>query len=187
MNKENRPAKKLIYLAGFMGSGKSTLGPILANTIGFDFVDIDRFIEHKTNKKVVDIFAIQGEQVFRTLERGTLQEVSAMQHCVISLGGGTIANEENFQLIRESGIIVYLRLSPEEIFHRVHHKSDRPMLKDGAGERLPETEMRSKIHELLRRREEFYSRADIVIQTDNKKVGPTVDEIVKKLRGLIKV
>lgn len=187
MKKENLPQKKLIYLAGFMGSGKSTLGPILANTIGFNFVDIDKFIERKADKKIVDIFAVQGEQVFRTLERGTLQEVSAMEQCVISLGGGTIANEENFQLIRESGIIVYLQLSPEEIFHRVHHKADRPMLKDGKGERLPEDEMQRRIQELLRRREEFYSRADIIIRTDNKKVGATVDEIVKKLRGLITV
>jgi len=178
--------KNLVYLAGFMGSGKSTIGPILANTLGFDFVDIDKYIEKKADKRIVEIFASSGEQVFRTLERNTLQEVSALDHCVVSLGGGTIANEENFQLIRNSGIIVYLQLSSEEILQRVQHKTDRPMLKDAKGERLSEEEMQRRIEELLRRREEFYGRADIVIHAEHRKVGATVDEIARRLRWLIK-
>lgn len=187
MNNQEQKKRNLIYLAGFMASGKSTVGPILANTLGFDFVDIDKFIEEKTSKKVVDLFAEGGEQLFRTIERGTLQEVSSLDHCVISLGGGTIANEENFQLIQQSGIIIYLHLSPKEILQRVQHKTDRPMLKDANGQKLPEEELWKRVQDLLLRREEFYSKADIIIHTDKKKVGATVDEIVRKLRGLIEL
>lgn len=177
--------KNLIYLAGFMGSGKSTIGPILANTLGFEFVDIDKFVEKKTEKRIVDIFATDGEQAFRAIERSTLLEVATRDHCVISLGGGTIANEENFRLIRESGIIVYLQLTPEEIVNRVHHRSDRPLLTGADGGKLPADEIQQRVQELLKRREQFYDRADVVIHADRKRVGTTVDEIVRRLRGLV--
>lgn len=179
--------KNLIYLAGFMGSGKSTIGPILANTIGYDFLDIDKVIEATTAKRIVDIFTDSGEQVFRTIERHTLNELCRRDRCVISLGGGTIAHDENFRLIRETGVIVYLQLSPEEIMKRVHFKTDRPMLKNEQGEKLPEAEMRERIVELLKHREEFYRQADIVVKTDQVRVGNTVDEIVRKLRGVIEL
>jgi shikimate kinase len=177
--------KSLIYLAGFMGSGKSTIGPILANTLGFEFVDIDKFVERKTEKRIIDIFATDGEQAFRSIERSTLLEVATRDHCVISLGGWTIANEENFRLIRESGIIVYLHLTPEEIVHRVHHRSDRPLLTGANGGKLPVDEIQQRVQELLKRREQFYDRADVVIHADRKQVGATVDEIVRRLRGLV--
>ena len=179
------PKKNLIYLAGFMGSGKSTIGHILANTLGYDFLDIDGVIEGKTSKRIADIFTESGEQAFRVIERNTLKEVSILHRCVVSLGGGTIANDENFRLIRESGVIIYLQLSPEEILKRVHFKTDRLMLKDGQGGKLQKEEMRERIQDLLQRREEFYRQADILVKTDQVKVGTTVDEIVHKLRGLI--
>ncbi len=188
MKESDHPQKKsLIYIAGFMGSGKSTIGPILANTLGFDFVDIDRFVEKKAQKRIVDIFASEGEQAFRDLEYVSLKEVAARDHCVVSLGGGTIANEENFRLIRKSGIIVYLQLSPEEILQRVHHRSDRPLLISTDGTKLPMEEIQHRVQDLLQRREQFYGRADVVIQTERKRVGATVDEIVGKLRGLVDV
>lgn len=184
MNNEQQK-KSLIYLAGFMGSGKSTIGPILANTLGFEFVDIDRAVEKKAGKRVIEIFAKDGEETFRSLERATLRDIATRSHSVVSLGGGTIADEENFRLIRDSGIIVYLKLSPEEILHRVHHRTDRPLLTGAGGERLPVEEIEKRVQDLLARREEFYARADVVIQTDRKRVGTTVDEVVRRLRGLI--
>ncbi|MFH0989205.1 MAG: shikimate kinase [bacterium] len=187
MKTSGKTEKSIIYLTGFMGSGKSTIGPILANTLGFDYIDIDKFIEHETKKRVVDIFASEGEQKFRELERSVLAKISSNHRYVIALGGGTIANEQNYQIIRQTGVIVYLQLSPEHILHRVQHKTDRPMLKSSTGTILPPDEMRERVHEILDHREEFYTRADIVIRTDNKRVGPTVDEIVKNLRGMIKL
>jgi shikimate kinase len=177
--------KSLVFLTGFMGSGKSTIGPILANTLGFKYIDVDTVIEQKANKRIVDIFSTEGEQAFRTLERNTLRELTELDHCVISLGGGTIANEENSQLVSQRGILVYLKLSPEEIIQRVHYKNDRPMLKDENGDTLSGPKLKERIFQLLAKREPFYGRADVIIVADNMRVGATVDEIVKQLRGII--
>ena len=168
-----------------MGSGKSTIGPILANTLGFHYVDVDKVIEKKSEKKIVEIFAAVGEKAFRSVERQALQEVSSLEAAVVSLGGGTIANEENFDLIHRSGVIVYLQVSAEEILHRVQRRTDRPLLKDPGGNPLTGAELDARIRELLKIREQFYSRADIIVPADMQKVGATVDEIVKKLRRMI--
>jgi shikimate kinase len=176
---------RLIFLTGFMGSGKSTVGPILANTLGYEFIDIDKFIEEKAEKPVVQIFDSVGEKGFRNLERSSLQEISSLDGYVVSLGGGTLANEENFSLVHESGIVVYLQLPPEEILQRVKNKQDRPMLKDQHGTLLPQEELGERIDQLLKYREQFYERADIVISTEKKKIGATVDEIVKKLKLIL--
>ena len=177
--------KSLIFLTGFMGSGKSTIGPILANTLGFDYLDVDRHIEQKTKKQIAEIFSSEGEQAFRAMERRTLQELTELNHCVISLGGGTIANEENCQLVLQKGILVYLKLSPDEIIQRVQHRSDRPMLKDEHGRQLTPPELKNRVLELMSRREKFYARADVVITADNMRVGITVDEIMKNIHFMV--
>ena len=177
--------KSLIFLTGFMGSGKSTIGPILANTLGVEYLDVDRYIEQKTHKRVVEIFNSEGEQAFRAMERRTLQELTELNHCVISLGGGTIANEENCQLVLQKGILIYLKLSPDEIIQRVQHRSDRPMLKDEHGRQLTPPELKNRVLELMSRREKFYARADVVITADNMRVGITVDEIMKNIHFMV--
>ncbi|MCI0708228.1 MAG: shikimate kinase [Ignavibacteriae bacterium] len=181
---ETRQRRRLIYLAGFMGSGKSTVGPILANTLGYEFIDIDKLIEEKSKLPVVQIFDSLGEKAFRSLEREALQEVSLLDGYVVSLGGGTIANEENLHLARESGVVVYLQLSQDEILQRMKNKRDRPMLKDAQGNALPQRELGERIEQLLKFRAQFYERADIIISSDKKKVGATVDEIVNKLKTI---
>ena len=168
-----------------MGSGKSTIGPILANALGWEFVDIDKLIEGKTDRKIVDIFSEAGELAFRALEQKSLHELLDRNECVVSLGGGTLANDENFEFIRNNGIIVYLRLSTDNLLERVRYKTDRPMLKGPGGKTLEGEELKERIEELLRIRERYYSQAHIIIPADEMKVGPTVDIIVKKLRGLI--
>jgi len=185
-NGENKAKKSLIFLTGFMGSGKSTVGPILANVLGYEYIDIDALIEKKANKKIVDIFRTEGEQAFRAMERNVLRELVHFDNCVISLGGGTIANEENCKLVINNGILVYLKLSPDEIIKRVQDKDDRPMLKDEYGNPLPPPKLRERINQLLDFREQYYSRADIIVPTENVQVGKTVDEIVKRLREIMK-
>ena len=182
-NQEKR--KSLIFLTGFMGSGKSTIGPILANTLGYDYLDVDRFIEQKTKKEIVEIFRTEGEKAFRLVERETLFELTKLNRSVISLGGGTIANEENCRIVSQHGILVYLKLSPEEIIQRVQYKNDRPMLRDTSGNLLKGEELEKRITELLVLREPFYSRADIIIHADNLRIGVTVDEIIKNIHGRI--
>jgi shikimate kinase len=177
--------KTLIFLTGFMGSGKSTIGPILANTLGFEYIDIDQFIENKTKKKIHEIFKTDGEQTFRTLERNTLQELAKRNRCVISLGGGAIANEQNCRIVSQNGVLVYLKISPKEILQRVQYRTDRPMLKDPNGNQLPLPELEKRVTDLLAAREQFYMRSDVVILADNMSVGTTVDEIMKNIRDLI--
>lgn len=172
-----------IFLVGFMGSGKSTLGPILANALGYSFYDIDTLIEEKAHKTIPEIFQSEGERAFRELERATLQEVTTYANAVIALGGGTIANAENLELAKNNGILVYLKISPEEALARVqHHRTDRPMLKDANGIPLSGTQLEQRITELLLQREKYYTQSDITIVANNQRVGVTVDEIVKKLR-----
>jgi len=187
MDEKERSVRRLIYLTGFMGSGKSTIGPILANTLGYHFVDIDRQIETEKGKSVTSIFKEDGEEAFRAVERTVLLRISETDRIVVSLGGGTVALEENFRLVRSSGVIVYLQLSVEEAVRRMKHKTDRPMLRDGEGNTLPEKVLEQRIRELLAAREGYYKRADIIIPTEGHNVGKTVDEIVKKLRRYIDV
>jgi shikimate kinase len=177
--------RNLVFLTGFMGSGKSTIGPILANALGWDYVDIDKNIEFKANRTIVDIFASNGEQSFRALEREALRDLVSRDECVVSLGGGTLTVEENFEFIHQNGIIVYLQLSPDKIFQRVKHRADRPMLKGADGKSLEGVELQKRIDALLEFREQYYSKADIIIPADAMNVGVTVDTIVERLRGLL--
>jgi len=170
-----------IYLTGFMGSGKSTIGPIVANTIGYDFIDTDKEIERREGKSVNQIFEQNGADYFRELERILVQELSARIGMVVSLGGGTIADEVNFSIIKSSGILIYLQTSPEHLFRRLQNKTNRPTLRDEEGERLPPESLTTRISMLFDEREPFYKQADIIVPTDDFRVGITVDEIVKRL------
>jgi shikimate kinase len=119
------------------------------------------------------------------MERHALLELTVLSRCVISLGGGTIANEENCQLVLQKGILVYLKLSPDEIIQRVQYRSDRPMLKDEHGNQLTPTELKNRVLDLMNRREIFYTRAHVVITADHMRVGATVDEIMKHIHFFI--
>ncbi len=174
-----------VYLTGFMGSGKSTIGPILANTIGYEYLDIDRDIEAREGLSVATIFREKGEEYFRQREREVLESVSSRPRCVISLGGGTLSDPACYKIIKPNGILVYLRVTPEQTFRRLQNKTDRPMLLDEDGNRLAEPELRTRIKTLLEKREPLYNSADIIIMTDDRKVGQTVDILVKKLSGWI--
>lgn len=167
-----------------MGSGKSTIGPILANTLGYSFADVDKVIEERAGKTVKEIFRSEGEKYFRDLERSIIEEMSHRDHCVVSLGGGSIVNPDNFKVVTSSGIMVYLKSSPEALLKRLQHKGDRPILSDSEGGRLDQSKLHARVMQLYALREPVYSKAQIVVTTDEKKVGLTVDEIVRKLSQL---
>lgn len=170
-----------VYLTGFMASGKSTLGPILANTIGFDFTDLDREIENKLGKKVSDIFKTHGEQYFRDLEKEMIVSFSEREKMVVSLGGGAIIDDDDLDRIKKSGILIFLKSSPETIYQRIKFKKDRPaFLFENIKEPTKEIFL-SEIDLLFNSRMKYYSQADIIIQTDNISIGRTVDLIVRKL------
>jgi shikimate kinase len=176
--------KRLIYLTGFMGSGKTTVGPILANTLGYSFIDIDQEIERRTGKNIVEIFSDTSEESFRNIEQEILTTASASTDCVVSLGGGTIADQINISIITSSGILVYLKADIDQIVKRVRNKTTRPLLLSPEGTMLPEKQLREKITSLLALREPYYARADLVISTDDRRVGLTIDEIVRRVKRL---
>jgi shikimate kinase len=178
--------RHLIFLTGFMASGKSTIGPILANTLGYEFADVDKLIEAQVGKSVKEIFRGEGEAFFREVERQIILNVSKLDHHVISLGGGTVVDSKNLRVIKDSGMLVYLYSSPEHLLKRLQHKTDRPVLSDTEGQRLSPEGLRDRVLQLYEVREPMYAQADIKIYTDDKKVGITVDEIVKKLAKLPK-
>jgi shikimate kinase len=172
----------LVYLTGFMGSGKSTIAPILANTLGYDYADLDREIEAVTGRKVTELFSGEGEAYFRKTELDILTRLSGRSACVVSLGGGTVANEENLAVVASSGLLVYLQVDQEQLFHRLKFKNNRPMLWGEDGTLLADDELRARIRHLFATREPYYLRADIVIAAGANRVGVTVDQIVGALR-----
>jgi shikimate kinase len=165
-----------------MGSGKSTIGPILANTIGYSFVDLDLLIEQKEKRKIGDIFKEDGEDKFREMERTFLLEVSQSPRSVISLGGGTIIDQVSLDLVKKTGVLIYLKAEPEYIYKRLRTKIDRPMLRTPEGDLMDADQLQGRIEELLSKREGYYQQAHIVIHTDDKKIGNTIDELVRQLR-----
>jgi shikimate kinase len=171
--------KKIYYLTGFMAAGKSTIGPILANTLGWDFYDLDKEVENKERLKVVEIFEQKGEEYFRNSETALLEKLSQEDEAIISLGGGAIASDVNFKIIKSSGKIIYLKSSPEMAYKRLRFKRDRPAFVF-EGEEVPsKEEFLEKINKLLDSRKKYYEQADYVIDTDNQTVGKTVDIIAK--------
>jgi shikimate kinase len=111
-----------IYLTGFMTSGKSTLGKILANVLGWNFYDLDKEIEIEEKKKVTEIFETDGEKYFREIESNKLKLLSKEERVIISLGGGTIISDENVKFITANGKLIYLRVTPEIIYTRIKKK-----------------------------------------------------------------
>jgi len=171
--------KKIYYLTGFMASGKSTIGPILANTLGWNFFDLDKEVENQEGMKVVEIFDKEGESYFRKVETELLMKLSEKDDAIISLGGGAIASEENFKIIKSSGKIIYLKSSPEMAYKRLRFKRDRPAF-IFEGEEIPSKEQfLERINVLLNERKKYYEQADFIIDTDNQTVGKTVDIIAK--------
>ena len=171
----------LIFLTGFSGSGKSTIGPLLANSLGYEFVDLDQAIEKKAGKSITRIFREDGEDYFRNLEMMTLQALVTKNNMVISLGGGVLENDQSYTLIQKSGTMVYLKSPIRTLAKRLCNKTDRPLLKGDQGQKLSREEIEEKIAAILSRREPRYETAEITVQTDIKRIGSTVEELTRKI------
>lgn len=179
------PKFSRIYLTGFMTSGKSTIGPILANVLGWDFCDLDKLIEKDYKKTIVQIFEEFGENEFRKIESDYLVSVSQKEYIVISLGGGTVCNDKNLEFIKQNGKLIYLDVSLETLRRRLKKKLDRPLFRDLVLENRPDEEFDKRILEILKKREPYYNKADIIIQSDKYKVGITVDLLTEKIVRLL--
>ena len=165
-----------------MGAGKSTIGPILANTIGWDSCDLDLLIEKQQGKKIRQIFEQEGEKFFRRIEAEMLHEISTKSNLVVSLGGGTMASENNLAILKKSGTTIYLKASADSFYKRLKYKRDRPSLNVNESENFTKDKLVDRINDLMNKRKKFYEQADITVNTDNSSVGRTVDKIVKLLK-----
>lgn len=159
---------KSLTIMGFMGSGKSTLGHGLARIWGYEFIDLDHYLETKTGSTIPMIFEHNGEPGFREIERKALIEVlSIHDKAIIALGGGTPCYSDNMEIIKAHSTSLYLKLSVDELSKRLTNSPNpRPLIKGKT-----ESELIEYISGELAKREEYYKQADITIESDNIVVG----------------
>ena len=155
-----------VYLTGFMASGKSTVGPLVADALGYKFLDLDWLVVVRTGKSIPEIFAEGGAGAFREAEAEALAESTRSEKHVIATGGGTLVQERMMTLARASGPVVWMRVSPETVARRVGSAGDRPMLWGDDGRPLAGEPLRARIAELLERRQPAYARADLAVDAN---------------------
>ena len=161
---------KNIFLTGFMGCGKTSVGRVLSSRLGCRFVDLDAVIVSEAGTAIKEIFASQGEPAFRELESQALARIAQLPGVVVSTGGGVVLAQQNRALMRQSGSIVNLTASVETIASRLNGDSERPLLQDDAS--------CERIDTMLQGREPFYADADLRIDTTAKTVDAVVTEIL---------
>jgi shikimate kinase len=164
-----------IILVGMMGAGKTTIGKLLSNQLGFNFTDLDRKIEEKSGVKINTIFEIEGEQGFREREYLALNEALAEEKVVISTGGGVVVKEINRSLIKKSeAMVIYLKANLDILVGRLKNDKTRPML-DKNNQQL-------SLKKLLSEREPFYENlADFIIDTSDLKTNDVLKMITEKM------
>ena len=166
-----------------MGSGKSTIGPILANVLGYAFVDLDEAIAQQAGRPVQRIFAEEGEAAFRKLEHEALRETGQRNALVVAVGGGALTFEENLQWALSNGVVIYLYVSLDDLIGRLlHGRTVRPLLLDESGEVMPKKDLREKVADMMARRESFYKQAHLTVETGNLRVGHAVDAVARAVR-----
>lgn len=165
---------KRIVLMGFMGAGKTTIGKSLAKAVSCEFIDTDEQIEREQGRKISEIFAEDGEAVFRDMETDLLKRLAeSKDEFVLSIGGGMPVREENRSLLRQIGTVIYLQTSKEEIVRRLSGDTARPLLQ---GENLEK-----KVETLMDARENIYLEvAHQQLATD----GKSVEELIEMIKNM---
>jgi len=163
-----------IFLIGYMGSGKTTMGKMLAQKMNFVFVDMDAMIEEKYHKTVSQIFAEMGQDKFREIERQCLHEAAEFQNTIIATGGGAPCFFDNMEFMNSKGLTIYLKMTPQQLATRLESSKagKRPLLADRKGE-----ELRKFIEEGLSTREPFYNLAA-------KHISGTDEQMIERLLAL---
>lgn len=172
-----------LFLTGYMGSGKSTLGKRLAHMLGVAFLDLDDYFEQKYKTSISLFFERFGEESFRQLEHETLREViAAHDKTVISTGGGTPCYFDNMELMNRHGFTIYLRLAPGVLASRLSNspfRYKRPMLKG-----LNRQDLLQTVSEHLAERETFYNRSKLIVDVFEMKTESIVNKIVEAMAGI---
>jgi shikimate kinase len=163
-----------IFLIGFMGAGKSTIARELQKRLNMNLVEMDARIVEEQGMSINDIFAQYGEQHFRDIESQLILTIGDEGNTVVSCGGGVVLRPQNTEYMKKSGKVVYLKTSPETIFERVRHSTDRPILNGNMNVEY--------IAGLLEKRRPLYEgAADITVVTDNRSCEEICSEIIQLL------
>lgn len=168
------PSDRPIFLIGMMGSGKTTVGRRLAAALGRAFVDADRELEQRCGVAVSTIFELEGEDGFRRRETQLIQELTRRSGLVMATGGGAVLRDENRALLRERGLVIYLRASLPELWHRLRHDKVRPLLRTA--------NPRQRIADLMQQRDPLYEQtAHLSILTGRQPADRVVADIIAML------
>ncbi|MDH5752351.1 MAG: shikimate kinase [Deltaproteobacteria bacterium] len=160
-----------LILVGFMGSGKSAVGRRLAQRLGYGFLDTDNYIEEQTGRSIAAIFAEEGEEYFRGLEKALAKRLAGLRNYVISTGGGMITTPGNLELLRAAGLMIFLDADKEEIIQRLERDSKRPLLQG--------QDVRERVENLLAERMPLYSQCELRLPTRAKSVNKVAGELIR--------
>lgn len=183
----NSDQSSLIYLTGFMASGKSTVGFALADALKKNFYDLDIEIEKRLNKKIDRIFKEEGAAFFREIERDVLIDLSKLSDAVIALGGGTLLEFDNLLVVEESGILICLTTTPEETWKRIEDTDKRQLILGPSSPGqviLTMNQIYQRIETLISIRKPGYDHSDMIIDSTQKSVPQIVQEILIHLEPL---
>lgn len=159
-----------LALIGFMGTGKSSVGRLVASMLHFQFVDTDELIEQRAGKSISEMFAEAGEPAFREVERQVVSTLGQHQRTVIATGGGLAANAANLANLKQHALVVCLWASPETIWGRVRTQTHRPLLQNA--------DPLGKVRQLLAEREAFYKQADVLVSSEMRAVKEVAQQVV---------
>jgi len=164
-----------IVLIGFMGSGKTSIGRLVAHRLGFQFIDTDAVIVERAGMQIPAIFSQHGEPWFRDQESAALRSLGIVNRAVISTGGGIVLRPENRDLLRELGFVVWLTASEDVIFERVSRNKKRPLLQT--------TDPRQTVHDLLEQRRPLYTgAAQFTVDSTHLGHEAAADEVISEAR-----
>ncbi len=163
-----------LALAGFMGTGKSSVGQLVAQELGFEFVDTDAMIEARTGRKISDIFTEAGEGLFRRIETELIGDLATRSNTVISTGGGLIVNPANLASLKSHALVACLWATPATILERTREHTHRPLLQD--------PDPLAKIRQLLAHREKAYKQADLLINTESRSIREVAQHVLHQFR-----
>jgi shikimate kinase len=170
-----QPKINNIILVGPMGSGKTTIGRRLSESLCLDFFDSDHEIIDTTGVSIDHIFDVEGEKGFRTREYDVIKKLCNTPNVVIATGGGAVILKENRELIKKAGLVVYLSSSVDQILRRTVKSKTRPLLEKS-------NNRRKTITDILDARDSLYKEvASVIINTNGKKLNEVIDEIIKAL------
>ena len=166
-----------IVLIGLMGSGKSTVGRLLAKKIGAQFIDTDEVLEYRTGVSVSTIFEIEGELGFRERESKLIEELQVSSCAVIATGGGAVLDPDNREILKKTGLVIYLKAELDTLYDRLKGGKGRPLLEHG--------DLRKKLKLMLAERQEVYMKsAHVIVETGHVGVDEVIDEMVIEISKL---